>query len=75
VLRYCLSVAVLQRDSGLTFSRLKPAALGAVLRAAVAGVLALLGGVVAVYLGACYLVSGVPRARSLRAAAMRACVC
>lgn len=57
VLRYCLSVAALQRDSGLSFGAVRWAPLRLVLSCAMSGVLAVVGLVVAVYLSACYVVS------------------
>lgn len=58
VLRYCLSVAALQRDSGLSFAAIRYRPLRQVLSGVLTGVLGMVGLVVAVYLSACYVVSG-----------------
>jgi len=58
VLRYCLSVAALQRDSGMSFAAIRYRPLRQVLSGVLTGVLGLVGVVVAVYLSACYVVSG-----------------
>ena len=58
VLRYCLSVAALQRDTGLSFAAVRWPPLRALLGWVLSGVLGVVGLVVAVYLSACYVVSG-----------------
>lgn len=57
VLRYCLSVAALQRDTGLSFAGVRWPPLRAALGWVLSGVLGVVGLVVAVYLSACYVVS------------------
>jgi hypothetical protein len=58
VLRYCLSVAALQRDTGLSFRGLRYVIARAMLSWVVTLVLGIVGFVVAIYLSACYVVSG-----------------
>jgi hypothetical protein len=57
VLRYCLSVAALQRDSGMSFAAVRWRPLRVALSYMLSVVLAVVGLVVAVYLSACYVVS------------------
>lgn len=55
-LRYCMSVAALQHDNGLAFARVRWPAARTVLRGAASVLLALIAGIVAVYLIVCYIV-------------------
>jgi hypothetical protein len=57
VLRYCLSVAALQRDTGLSFGGIRYIIARVMLGWVVTMVLGLVGFVVAAYLSACYVVS------------------
>jgi hypothetical protein len=57
-LRYCLSVAALQRDSGLGFTNVRSKVLRLVLSGLSSCLLSVVGLVVALYLTACYVVSG-----------------
>jgi hypothetical protein len=56
-LRYCLSVAALQRDSGLGFTNVRSRVLRLVLSGLSSCLLSMVGLVVALYLTACYVVS------------------
>ncbi|KAF6262310.1 hypothetical protein COO60DRAFT_1699325 [Scenedesmus sp. NREL 46B-D3] len=58
-LRYCLSVAALQRDSGLGFANVRSRVLRCVLSGLSSCLLGLVGLVVALYLTACYVVTAV----------------
>jgi hypothetical protein len=58
VLRYCLSVVALQRDAGLSFGGIRYIIARVMLGWVVTGVLSVVGFVVAIYLSACYVVSG-----------------
>jgi hypothetical protein len=63
-LRYCWSVAALQRDGGLGFNGIKNRVLRFMLSWLSSGVLSVVGFVVAFYLTACYVVSNASRAWS-----------
>jgi hypothetical protein len=56
-LRYCLSVAALQRDSGLGFTSVRSRVLRLLLSGLSSCLLSMVGLVVALYLTACYVVS------------------
>ncbi|WIA38825.1 hypothetical protein OEZ86_002106 [Tetradesmus obliquus] len=58
-LRYCLSVAALQRDSGLGFTSVRSRVLRLVLSGLSSCLLSMVGLVVALYLTACYVVTAV----------------